>query len=51
MVIHACDPSTWEAKTRGWRVLGQPGLYNKTLSQKKKKVARLSKHSTTEPWT
>jgi hypothetical protein len=31
VVVHACNPSTWEA------VVGvQPGLYSKTLSQKER---------------
>jgi hypothetical protein len=37
MVVHAFNPSTWEAEAGGSRVPGQPELYSKTLSQKKKK--------------
>jgi hypothetical protein len=39
MVVHTCNPSTWEAEAEAGRseVLGQPGLYNKILFQKKKK--------------
>jgi hypothetical protein len=36
MVTHIYNPSTWEAKAGGLQVWGQPGLYNETLSQKKK---------------
>jgi hypothetical protein len=27
-MVHACNPSTWEAETRGLQVPGQPGLYS-----------------------
>jgi hypothetical protein len=47
MLAHAFDPSTWEAEAGrflssrpAWStkwVLGQPGLYRETLSQKMKK--------------
>jgi hypothetical protein len=41
MVIHICDPSTWEAEEGGWQVWGQPDLQSDTLSQKKKKAFTL----------
>jgi hypothetical protein len=34
---HACNPSIQEDEALGLRVLGQPGLYSKILSQLKKK--------------
>jgi hypothetical protein len=34
MVVHSCNPSTWEAEAGGLRVQGQPWLHNETLSQK-----------------
>jgi hypothetical protein len=37
MVVHTCNPSTWEAEAGRSEVLGQPGLYNNILFQKKKK--------------
>jgi hypothetical protein len=33
MVVHTYDPSPQEAEGGGSIVQGQPGLYNKTLSQ------------------
>jgi hypothetical protein len=36
IVVHTCNPSTQKAKAGGLQVPGQPGLYGKTLSQKKK---------------
>jgi hypothetical protein len=30
-VLHACNPSTQEAKARGSQVEGQPGLHSETL--------------------
>jgi hypothetical protein len=27
VVVHFCNPSTWEAETGEWRVWGQPGLH------------------------
>jgi hypothetical protein len=51
---HTFNPSTWEAKAGkflclrpAWStewVLGQPGLYRETLSQKKKKKKKKSMH-------
>jgi hypothetical protein len=29
MVLHNCNPSTWEAEAGGLWVWGQPGLYSK----------------------
>jgi hypothetical protein len=57
VVVHAFNPSTWEAETGGFlssrpvwsieRVPGQPGLHGETLSQKtkkrKKKIERRKK--------
>jgi hypothetical protein len=37
VVMHACNPYTWEVEAGGPRVLGQLGLHSETLSQKKKK--------------
>jgi hypothetical protein len=37
MVMHICNPSTWETETGGSRVRAQPGIHRETLSQKKKK--------------
>jgi hypothetical protein len=47
VVVHAFNPSTWEAEAGGFlslrpawstkRVPGQPGLYRETLYKKKKK--------------
>jgi hypothetical protein len=34
VVLHACNPSTGEAETRGSQVPGQPGVQGKILSQK-----------------
>jgi hypothetical protein len=34
---HTCNPSTQKAEAGWLQVQGQPGLHNKTLSQKKKK--------------
>jgi hypothetical protein len=35
-IAPACNPCTWEAEVGGSYVWGQPGLHNKTLSQKTK---------------
>jgi hypothetical protein len=53
MVVHAFNPSTWEAEAGGflssrpaWStewVPGQPGLYRETLSQKQKKNKKKTK--------
>jgi hypothetical protein len=37
IVAHPCNPTTAVSEARGLQVLGQPGLYSKTLSQKEKK--------------
>jgi hypothetical protein len=43
MVMHFCNPSTWEGKGGGSQVLGQPGLHSKMhLKKKKKKRQSLS---------
>jgi hypothetical protein len=34
MVVHACNPSTWEAELGSLRAQGQPWQLSKTLSQK-----------------
>ena len=31
MVVHACNPSTWEAETGGAQVHGQPQLLSEAL--------------------
>jgi DNA invertase Pin-like site-specific DNA recombinase len=36
MVVHIYNPSTSKAKAEGSWIQGQPGLYSKTLTQKKK---------------
>jgi hypothetical protein len=33
VMVHACNPSTWEAEARGLWIQGQHGLHSKTLSQ------------------
>jgi hypothetical protein len=39
MVVHFCNPSTWEAEAaEGLQVKGQPQLQNKTKSQKPTKI-------------
>jgi hypothetical protein len=53
MVVHAFNPSTWEAEAGGflssrpaWStkwVPGQPGLYRETLSQKTKQKKKQNK--------
>jgi hypothetical protein len=35
VVVHAYNPSTWEAEAGGSLGQGQPGLHNKTKSQTK----------------
>jgi hypothetical protein len=37
-VVHACNPSTQEAKAGGSRVWGQPELYSETLSQEQSRT-------------
>jgi hypothetical protein len=37
MVVHTCNPITWETEARGSQIGGQPGLHRETLSQNKKK--------------
>jgi hypothetical protein len=37
MLVHAYNPSTWEAEAGRLQVPAQPGLQSRTLSQKKKK--------------
>jgi hypothetical protein len=38
MVVHACNPSTWEAKAGEPQTLGQPVLYKQDpVSEKEKK--------------
>jgi hypothetical protein len=37
VVVHTCNPSTWEAKTEGLWVQGQPMLHSETLKSLKKK--------------
>jgi hypothetical protein len=33
VVVHTCNPSTWEAEAGGLTVQGQHGQHRKTLSQ------------------
>jgi hypothetical protein len=42
MVVPVYNPSTWEAEAVGLRVQVQPGLHNKTLSQKVKLNIKLN---------
>jgi hypothetical protein len=37
MMMHPCNPSTWEAKTGGSQVQGQPGLHRENLTKKKER--------------
>lgn len=37
-MVQACNPSSQEAKAKGWGVWGHPGLHFKTLRKKKKKI-------------
>jgi hypothetical protein len=41
MVIHAYNPSTWEAKAGGLQVWDQPVLHSKTLSIKQTKKLKI----------
>ena len=36
VMVHACNPSTWEAETGGLQVRGQPQELSETLSQNKR---------------
>jgi hypothetical protein len=40
MVVHSCNPSTWEAKARGSGVQGQPGLKSETQSQNQQQESK-----------
>jgi hypothetical protein len=42
VVVHTCNPSSQEAKAGGSRVIGQPKLQCKTLSQKQKQQQKTS---------
>jgi hypothetical protein len=33
MVVHTCNPSTWETEAGGWQAWGPACLYSKTLAQ------------------
>jgi hypothetical protein len=35
VMVHTCNPSTWEVKSREMQVQGQSVQHSKTLSQKK----------------
>jgi Fe-S cluster biosynthesis and repair protein YggX len=37
VVVHICNPSTWEAKTEGSQVQSQPGKLRETLYKNKVK--------------
>jgi hypothetical protein len=41
-MVHACNPSILEAEAEGSRISGQPGLNNKTPTQKQKEKKRLA---------
>lgn len=41
MVVHTCNPSTWEAETEGPGVQGQPGLFNEPCSMVEGDVTEL----------
>jgi hypothetical protein len=45
VMARACNPSTQVAETGVPRVSGQPGLYNKTLSKKKKEKEKGKKYT------
>jgi hypothetical protein len=47
MMAHACSPSTQEAKMRGSKVQGQPGVHIETLPQKTNTETNLKTHSHT----
>jgi hypothetical protein len=42
-VVHSCNSNTKEAKAGEFRVLGQPGLQDETLSQKTNTKGRKKK--------
>jgi hypothetical protein len=44
IVVHAYNPSTRETEAGGWKVQGQPGLHNETLSLKKEKKIIVTSH-------
>jgi hypothetical protein len=48
MVVHACNPSTWEAEIEGSQVRGQTGLHDEIIlkKRKKKKEGERKKQST-----
>lgn len=33
VVVHVCDPGTWEAEAGKWRIQGQPEGHKKILSK------------------
>ena len=35
VVVHTCNPSTWEAETGGWQIGGQPWQLSEMLFQNK----------------
>jgi hypothetical protein len=41
VVVHADNPSMWEAEAGGLQVQGQLGLHSMTLSQKQKRTNNL----------
>jgi hypothetical protein len=45
MLVHACNPSTQEAKV-GWQVQDQSGLHSETLSQNNSSNKSLQKEKT-----
>jgi hypothetical protein len=47
MVVHACNPNTWEVETGGLGVPGQPVPHSKILSQKRKIVSSTNSDNTT----
>jgi hypothetical protein len=38
VVVHICNPSTWEAEAGGSQIGSQPGLHSEILYQKKKEI-------------
>jgi hypothetical protein len=42
VVVHSCNPSTWEAEAGGWGIQGQPGLHSETLLERERQTDRQS---------
>jgi hypothetical protein len=46
VLVHACNPCTWEAEAGGWGVPGKPGQLGETLSQNKVKQNKTKQNKT-----